>query len=440
MKNVIATLFAGCLAFCSFGAGVAFAAPPALGPDDRLRIVVLEWVRSEGTYREWEALGGEFIVAPDGRVALPLVSPLLAEGLQPDAFAADIARVLQERTGLVDPLEVTVSVLAWRPIYVVGDVAQPGEVLFRARMSVMQALAAAGGRRRENLDDPFVGREIVRNLGSLEQLAVERQRAEARFARLMVEATGRDGHSAIDFPTHLETSEHGRTVIAEEMAVYTARQQNLIQQLETIQELETLFAGEIEALNGKIEQLDRQIELVEEEFESIASLVERGLTPANRARGLEREIASLESSRLDLTTSIMRARQNQGEARRSASSLRTERSIEVALQLQATQAELERISISERVAQRLIAETKVEAERLGENREQRLSTALIFSVLRRTPDGLRMISADATTELQPGDVVQVEMQLGGEARSARAPVPLVAAEARSTQDNARAPQ
>ncbi len=65
---IVAVVF-GSLASASLAAGPV----DAVGPQDRIRLKVLEWLPAKGEYREWAAVGGEYTVAPDGTIAIPFV-------------------------------------------------------------------------------------------------------------------------------------------------------------------------------------------------------------------------------------------------------------------------------------------------------------------------------------------------------------------------------
>jgi polysaccharide export outer membrane protein len=111
----------------------AFSGAYLLGAADKIRIVV---------YEE-EALSGQFTVAANGDVAYPLVGPVKAAGLSPEQLAAVIAGLLD--MGYIKDPRVSVEVLASRPYYILGEVAKPGEYPFSSDLTVMKAVATAGG-------------------------------------------------------------------------------------------------------------------------------------------------------------------------------------------------------------------------------------------------------------------------------------------------------
>jgi polysaccharide export outer membrane protein len=105
-----------------------------LGPEDQLRISV--WDNKELTL--------DLVVRPDGKISMPLLQDVPAEGLTAAQLAADIQEGLS--AFIVSP-EVTVIVLQVNApkYYILGYVARPGTFPLRGDTSVLQALALAGG-------------------------------------------------------------------------------------------------------------------------------------------------------------------------------------------------------------------------------------------------------------------------------------------------------
>jgi protein involved in polysaccharide export with SLBB domain len=105
-----------------------------LGPSDRVKLIV---------FQEPE-LSGEFVVQSTGRVALPLIGEVQAQGLSVRDFENAISNELRARQFLNDP-KVAVEVLSARPFYILGEVTKPGEYPYQAGLSVLNAVATAGG-------------------------------------------------------------------------------------------------------------------------------------------------------------------------------------------------------------------------------------------------------------------------------------------------------
>jgi polysaccharide export outer membrane protein len=112
------------------------AADYRLAPGDKLRVEV---------YKDAQ-LSQSLQVRPDGKVTLPLVGDIVATDLTPIELRDRIAASHKEY--ITNPV-VTVIVVEASPvvIYVMGEVANPGSIPMRGPMTVLQALAMAGGFR-----------------------------------------------------------------------------------------------------------------------------------------------------------------------------------------------------------------------------------------------------------------------------------------------------
>jgi polysaccharide export outer membrane protein len=112
-----------------------------LDSGDRLRVVVFRH----------EDLSGEFEVDGTGAFAMPLIGEVDAAGLSTRQLEERIAARLRDGY-LVDP-QVSIEVLNYRPFFILGEVNQPGQYPYASGMSVINAVAMAGGftfRAKEN--------------------------------------------------------------------------------------------------------------------------------------------------------------------------------------------------------------------------------------------------------------------------------------------------
>ncbi len=88
-------------------------------------------------------LSGEFIVNANGTVSLPLIDPVSVLGRTLTQVETDIREKLSAGF-LADP-KVSVSILEYRPFFIIGEVKQPGSYPYVADMTVLHAVAIAGG-------------------------------------------------------------------------------------------------------------------------------------------------------------------------------------------------------------------------------------------------------------------------------------------------------
>ena len=138
----------------------------SLGPGDQVRII---------TFGE-ENLTGEFRVNDSGNIALPLIGAVHAAGLTSGGLEAAVAAALR-RGNLVHRPSVAVEVIAYRPIYVLGEVNRPGQYAYQPGMTVVTAAAVAGGFTYRAVEDYAA---IVR---SIEGKAVEGRASRQAFVQ-----------------------------------------------------------------------------------------------------------------------------------------------------------------------------------------------------------------------------------------------------------------
>jgi polysaccharide export outer membrane protein len=130
--------------------GDANASVYRLGPGDQVRII---------TFGE-EQLTGEFRVDASGNIALPLVGDVHAAGLTPRQLEQAASATLRQSNLYKNP-SVSVEVVNYRPIFVLGEVNHPGEYPFQPGMSVLTAAAIGGGFTYRAIEDEF---SIVRSI------------------------------------------------------------------------------------------------------------------------------------------------------------------------------------------------------------------------------------------------------------------------------------
>ena len=88
-------------------------------------------------------LSGQFVVDASGNISMPLIGEVRAAGLSLRVLQRNIEGKL--RGGyLVDP-RVSAEMLNFRPFYVLGEVKNPGEYPYAAGLTLLNAVAQAGG-------------------------------------------------------------------------------------------------------------------------------------------------------------------------------------------------------------------------------------------------------------------------------------------------------
>jgi polysaccharide biosynthesis/export protein len=140
-----ALLFAALLSACGaakpafdFEAERRTTATYAVGPGDVLQV------------RAWknDALSQRVTVRPDGFVTLPLIGDVLVEGRTVDSIAHDVVTRAAKFYTEAPVVAVEVAELHSYRVYVMGEVTRPGEFTPKGQVTVLQAIALAGGFTR----------------------------------------------------------------------------------------------------------------------------------------------------------------------------------------------------------------------------------------------------------------------------------------------------
>jgi protein involved in polysaccharide export with SLBB domain len=127
----------------------ASAADYRLGPNDRTRIIVFGQPN----------LTGEFSLDGNGVLAFPLIGNIDANGMTPRELQAAIAKKLDPEY-MRNP-SVSVEVATHRPFYVVGEVQRPGSYPYVTDLSLLDAIATAGGETyRANMAHFWIKRRV----------------------------------------------------------------------------------------------------------------------------------------------------------------------------------------------------------------------------------------------------------------------------------------
>jgi len=148
VKQVLRRGIARCGLVLGVAAAVACSAPPAFPPDtgagvrepyvigvtDTLMVTI--WKNPE--------LGGQVVVRSDGKISVPLLDDVQAEGLTPEELKEVITEALSEYVANPD-VTIIVTGMNSNSISVMGGVVRSGEMPLQRETRVLQAIARSGG-------------------------------------------------------------------------------------------------------------------------------------------------------------------------------------------------------------------------------------------------------------------------------------------------------
>jgi polysaccharide export outer membrane protein len=142
----VGVLLGACSTIESAPPGALTTADYRLGPADQLRITV---------FNE-PGLTGQFVIGSQGTIAYPLVGDVRAAGLTVPEFTTALRTALDQ---YVRSPSVSVEVANYRPFFILGEVTRPGTYPYSVDLTVLNAVATAGGfTYRANQSRVFIRR------------------------------------------------------------------------------------------------------------------------------------------------------------------------------------------------------------------------------------------------------------------------------------------
>ena len=382
--------------------GTAQAASPyVLGVSDKLSIKIVQWRAADSTFEEWTALGGEYVVGADGNVNFPMVGPTEGAGKTSADLAVALGGALQQALGLSTAPTVTVEVAEYGPIYVSGDVGSPGEYPFAPNLTVVKALALAGGERRTSETTSRPEKEILTTSGALDVLQDEYRRLLIRRARLDAELGGQD---QITIPPELEGTEGLDPLIAAETAILSAQRRQAEAQSTSLADQVALLNSQIDAFGQKETGTEAQLVTAREQLDKITALSDDGLALASRVASLQTNVSDLESRLLDTQTTALQARQDIAAAEREQATLTDQRISDLTLERQTVDGQIGALQLKIATQQGLVQEAALYT---GVAVPGNSAPSYSYVIVRDNEE----ISADLTTPLQAGDVVVAKLEL-----------------------------
>lgn len=113
-----------------------------LGVGDQVRVIVYDEAQ----------LTNSFTIGADGTIAFPLIGTLPAAGSTTHQLETSIAAALRGG-GIINQPSVSVQITQYRPISVLGEVNRPGQYPYQPGMTMLEAVALAGGFTYRSVTD-----------------------------------------------------------------------------------------------------------------------------------------------------------------------------------------------------------------------------------------------------------------------------------------------
>ena len=350
---------------------VAFAGEYKLGPMDKVRVKAMEWRPGKAEYFEWKAVSGDYVVDAAGRITVPLVGRITAQQRTTEDVAEALKEAMRQKIGVGAQPDASVEVVDYRPIYVIGDAARPGEISYRPDMTVLQAMSVAGGSYRAGDLTGLVAmvRDRVSAEGTLTTSQSELQRSLLRRYRLVAEL---NESPALDFQG--EKDDEMMRLISDENAILRSRLKTVRSRRKSIKEEIALYAQQIDALKAKSESLEKQVNLI------------------------------------DIDSTTLQTKQNLSKAQREQLDLEASRQARIVTEIQELDTHLDEVKakfVTSTNIVSLMERASDQVVQVSQSANQKEQGTTKYVITRQGDDGVPFqFTASETTLVEPGDVIR----------------------------------
>jgi len=353
-------------------------------------------------------------IGVDGEIAVPLAGQIKVSGLAISEARAKITqglsnKVYQQQTNdgreighLILPDEIIVTVVEYRPIYVNGDVAKPGEVTFRPGITVRQAVAIAGGydQVRFRLANPFLQAADFRS--DYETLWAEFVAEQARIWRLRTEL-GEDGVEYAGNKAPIP-AELGARLMQAETEHLKARAADRAKDKALFREAIVKADLQLSVLANKKKGDEEGNQADTADFQKVRELYQKGITATTRLSEARRAALLSSDQLLQTIVEMANIERQRGEYSRQLDKIDSQNHIDDWKDLQDANLRLAQITARLKSASDKLSYTGLLQSQFTQGGR------LDIAVYRKGGNGTERLTANEDLELAPGDSIDVALK------------------------------
>jgi protein involved in polysaccharide export with SLBB domain len=344
-------------------------------------------------------------VTSDGDVQFPLIGSLNIVGLTIGEARDRIRSAYITRDIIKDP-KIALNITTFRPIFVLGEVKNPGSFPYSPGLTVEQGVGLAGGTQTDqtNASDRVVARARLR--GDIDGTQAELVHEAIYTARLQAQLQGKPKVDIKDVPENARGFVQNVSI----RSVIEIEQKILDTDLATSKsQVDILSQGIVEAEGGLVilSQLEAtQKEVVEAnrlDFVRVDSLRKRELNTIAEWLRAKTSLSDDKARLLEIYAQMSTARRELGNLKLELAKLQADRIKDILVKLQERD-----VAIKKLIAERHSAEEQFFLMAAAGQQSLPNSKITFSYEIRRTVEGRKQaITAQSTSEVLPGDVLLV---------------------------------
>jgi polysaccharide export outer membrane protein len=354
----------------------------------------------------------------DGTIALPGIGTVEVVGLTPAELQSRMETLLQsrvlrqrlpdgrEQAIVVVPGDVIASVVEYRPIYVTGDVLTPGQLAYRASMTVRQAVAVSGGysllrsRGQPGTNDPA---DLLRDYQSFSTEYVKEYFHILRINAELADKDTFDRNPPQDIS--LPASAVSPIVQAEAESLKIA-QTDYRKERRFLEDAVNEAGAQFATLSKQQEGEEKGVQADEEELERVIKLFGSGSLPSPRVTESRRALLLSSTRRLQTTVELMRLQRQRQDSARQIERVASQRTVNLLRELKDSYVHL--------------ADLQVKMQALGQKLQPVGGSAALpvgtsdlrpqVIVVRKAGQQWERIAASEDFDVEPGDVIEIALR------------------------------
>ena len=372
-----------------------------LGPGDRIQVEVFG--RPD--------LSGIYTIRNSGSLSLPIAGQISASNLTLNELETEIGNkysvLMKSESGPDQAISVNIEIVMHRPFYIMGDVSRPGSYEYKDRLTVVRAVAIAGGYASSGPG------ARVNETRARESMNVQKSNyiaAIAREARLIAE---REELDKIAFPPGLlkmQDDPFVAEIIDTETQLFTIRRELLEQQLKIIHKRKLQFGVEDKALAAQSTTVARKRKEVDSMLTGAEKLSSEGILPRFEVSNFVILQADVERESRELVMAQSRAKQGMSEMEQQALILRGQSTREIASELGRVRLQIDETLLHLRAEADRLAILKVKTVARSDSAEANERAKV--RITRETDWSSVSFDATDNTVVLPGDIISVPYQEG----------------------------
>jgi polysaccharide biosynthesis/export protein ExoF len=347
-------------------------------------------------------------ISDNGKAQFPLIGGVEIAGLDVEDAIKAVRKEYQDRQIFLDP-KFSLSIATLRPLFVLGEVRNPGSFPFSFGMTVEKAIGLAGGTPVLTTDPAQGILTQARLRGDIDSAEGEIAHEAVYAARLAAELAGRDEINLADAPELARPflkDAPVEAIVEIEKRILRSEQANFQNQLSILEQGVVEAEKGLQLLDDLAAQQQVVLQKISKDLERIGALRKSGLNTQNEVTQAERNESSEKARLIEIFGEMSRSRREFGSLKLDLARLKSDRERDLLKQLQERQFAIEKLINSRRSSQQQLV---LMSSAISDEKNKDEAKTYSYEVRRTAKGTTTRISVTSLSELEPGDVVIVSI-------------------------------